>query len=505
MLNSVVFSDEIALWWDRAEFDGAPAYKLYVDGAPYAECERTHYTFSDLLPDRVYKICIEGVFPSGKTVKRTKEVKTSEQKARIDVTAAPYLAVGDGKTVNTAAIQRALDDCTEGQYVYFPSGIFMSGALDVHSNSELYFEEGAVLRGTANAEDYLPKIRSRFEGAEMLCYRSLLNLGKLDSGGGYNCKNVILRGKGAVIGGGKPLATAMLEAERHALGDFLKENAEYVKTCENADTVPGRVRGRLINMSNCENVVISGLKAGYSPSWNIHFIYSKDIVTLGCEIYSANLYGEDGSLLAEQVWNGDGWDPDSSENCAVFGTVFNTGDDCIAIKSGKNPEGNLINRPTKNIYVFDCTVVGGHSLSVGSEMSGGVENVFVWDCDLRNSFYGAQIKGTRKRGGYVKNVHISDSVIPSFYVRSVTYNDDGEGAKVPPVFSGFYLDDVTLTGTEVTPDGGREYVLLCGFDGDEHRVRDVRLHGVRFVGADKSEAIKTEFADVPELTDISFV
>lgn len=503
MLNTIAFSDEITLWWDPSEFNKADSYSLYIDGAFHSSTNKTHITFTDLLPDRLYTVVIEALSEPCGTVKKI-QVKTSAQKRRIDVTKAPYLAVGDGKTVNTAAIQRAIDDCTEDSLVYFPAGIFLTGALDVHSDSEIYLEENAVLRGTANAEDYLPKIKSRFEGTEMMCYRSLLNMGRLDSRGGTNCKNIILRGRGAVIGGGKPLATAMLEAERRALATFLAENAEYVKTCENADTIPGRVRGRLINMSNCEGVVMSGLKMGYGPAWNIHFVYSKDIVTFGCEIYSADLYAKDGEQIAEKVWNGDGWDPDSSENCAVFGTVFNTGDDCIAIKSGKNPEGNIIGRPTRNVYIFDCSIVGGHSMSIGSEMSGGVENVFIWDCDLRNSFDGAQIKGTRKRGGYVKNVHITDSVIPSFYVRSVTYNDDGIGAETPPVFSGFYLDGVTLTGTELTPGGEKEYVLLSGFEEEAHRVKDVHLSRVRFVGADRSTAIKTEYADSVHLSDISF-
>ena len=122
---------------------------------------------------------------------------------------------------------------------------------------------------------------------------------------------------------------------------FLDNNADYVKTCENENTLPGRVRGRLINMSNCQNVVTSGITMQFGPAWNIHMIYSKDITTCGCKIVSKG------------VWNGDGWDPDSSENCVVFNTEFRTHDDAIAIKSGKNPEGNVINRPTKNVYIFN--------------------------------------------------------------------------------------------------------------------------------------------------------
>lgn len=506
MFNTIIFEDEITLWWDEYEFSKqASKYVLYLDGVYCGETDKTHYTFGDLSADRAYRVCVEAYVGAELTVKKEYEYKTKTAKKRIDVTKAPYNAVGDGKTVNTAALQKALDDCTENDCVYIPQGEFLSGALNVHSDTEIYFAEGALLKGTATVEDYLPKIKSRFEGTEMMCYRSLLNLGELDHTAGYNCKNVALRGKGTIYGGGRALAVAVIEVEKELLKEYMEKNAEYVKTCENLDTIPGRARGRLINMSNCENVILSGLTMGYGPSWNIHFVYSKNIVTYNCFIRSNVLKDEAGNMLIDRVWNGDGWDPDSSEDCVIFDTKFATGDDCIAIKSGKNPEGNIVNKPTKNVYVFDCVTIDGHSVAIGSEMSGGVENVRIWDCDLKNCGMGVQVKAAKKRGGYVKNLYVSNCEMKTIYVRSgVVYNNDGEGAPHPPVFSDYYYENVTLYG-RVAENGQREYVLISGFDEKGYELKNVRFNGIRFVGTNEESAIIQENVESVEWTNVEYI
>lgn len=508
MLRSVIFYDEITLWWDKSEFAReAELYKLYIDGKYAGDSVKTHYTFPSLDSEKEYCIVIEA-YVSEKLVASGRYVfKTHPRRNRVDVTASPYNAVGDGKTLNTEAIQRALDALSAYEYLYIPEGVFLTGALDVKSGVEIYLDEGAVLLGSARREDYLPKIKSRFEGTEMECYRSLLNLGVLDhTNYGFSCENVSLRGRGTVFGGGRPLANDMLEYEKAQLREFMEKNADYVKTCENFDTIPGRARGRLINMSNCKNVVMSGLTMGYGPAWNIHFVYSKDIVTYGCTVCSNEMTDADGNVIMERVWNGDGWDPDSSEDCAVFDTVFRTGDDCVAIKSGKNPEGNKVNRPTRNIYVFDCVAEDGHSVSIGSEMSGGVENVYIWDSDLEDCYYGVQVKGTKKRGGYVKNLYVYDSVIPSVFVRSVKYNDDGEGSPTPPVFSGYHFDNVDIVGTlQHKGQKIKDYVYLCGFDEEGYHLSDVSFNNVRIVDVEGDSAIKAQYTDNIVWKNVSYV
>jgi polygalacturonase len=508
MLKSILFFDEITLWWDKAEFSRkADLYKFYLDTRYVGDTTKTHCTFSCLDADKEYTVRIEAFVKGSLVTAKEYSYKTKPSKKRIDATLPPYNAVGDGKTLNTKALQTAIDALGEDEYLYIPKGVFLTGALDLKSGVEIYLEEGAVLQGSQSREDYLPKIWSRFEGAELECYRSLLNLGVLDHNNyGYTCENVSLRGKGTIFGGGRPLATDIIEYERVQLKEFMEKNADYVKTCENLNTIPGRARGRLINMSNCKNIVLSGLTMGYGPSWNIHFVYSKDIITYGCVVCSNKQEDSEGNIIREGVWNGDGWDPDSSEDCVVFDTVFRTGDDCIAIKSGKNPEGNKVNRPTKNVYIFDCVMEDGHSVSIGSEMSGGVENVQIWDSDLTDCYCGVQVKGTKKRGGYVKGLCVFDSVIPAVFVRSVKYNDDGEGFDVPPVFSGYRFENLDIMGS--LQHGGqkiKDYVCLCGFDEEGYHLTDVSFDNIRIFDAEEAIALKLQYTDNLSWNNVSYV
>ncbi len=356
-----------------------------------------------------------------------------------------------------------------------PAGTYLTGGLHLHSHMELYLDEGAVLQGSSKPEDYLPRIHSRFEGTEMECYQGLLNMGVLDHTSGPNCEDIVIRGKGSILGGGYDLAWATIESERERLKNYLEENKALVATCENNNTIPGRVRGRLINMSNCKNIRISGLTLGEGASWNIHMVYSENIITDHC------------TFRSKGIWNGDGWDPDSSVNCTLFACNFYTEDDSVAIKSGKNPEGNKISRPTKHIRVFDCYSAFGHGICMGSEMSGGIEDIKIWDCNLENSSYGIEIKGTRKRGGYIRNVEVRDCIVPCLTVHSVLYNDDGIGAKEPPVFENYFYERVVVTGKGLFTEGWKDKIPLelRGFDKEEHAVRNVCFKDVKISGAER--------------------
>ena len=427
-LFASVSDTSLTLWWDQPEKSPADAeYTVCVNGEA-ASTRRTHYTLTGLAPDTE---CHAGVTMNGEEVGSI-DIRTLPAPKRLS--ALDFGAVGDGRTLNTRALQDAIDHCGPGEELVIPEGIYLTGALRLHSDMKLYLAKGAVLQGTDDPADYLPKIPSRFEGTEMECYQSLLNLGEMNHAEGPNCRNVWIWGEGTVSGGGQKLALNIIEAERARLKDAIAALGDKVKEYENDNTIPGRARGRLINLSNCENVRITGLTLQNGASWNVHMLYSRGIVTDHCVFRS------------EDVWNGDGWDPDSSEDCTLFASEFHTGDDSVAIKSGKNPEGNRINRPTRRIRVFDCRSEYGLGVAIGSEMSGGVEDVKIWHCDLANSLYGVQIKGTKKRGGYVKNISVRDSVLSRFLCCAVKYNDDGEGSPVPPVFSDMVCERVHLTG-----------------------------------------------------------
>jgi len=472
-INYFVTSNTITLYWDKTcSLPEDYCFGVYVDGLRIGESTKTHYTVKGLRPITSYKVQIslfgKGVeehFVSDEWV-----VVTGKAKKKIEVTASPYYAIGDGKIMNTVALQQAIDDCDEESVVYIPAGTFLTGSLRLHSDMELYLEEGAVLQGTANPEDYLPRIPSRFEGYGMECYSSLLNLGEMNHEDDYNCRNVMIHGKGTVASGGLALATNVINLEKVRIKNVLdslsdKERAEY----ETADTLPGRVRPKLVNMSNCQNIILSGLTFADGACWNIHMIYSDNIITHDCIVKSKG------------IWNGDGWDPDSSTNCTIFGTTFYTQDDSIAIKSGKNPEGNIINRLCEHIRIFDCVSVFGHGIAIGSEMSGGVRDVKIWDCDLENTRYGVEIKGTKKRGGFVRDIHVENCTVSRVLFHAVGYNDDGIGAEHPPLFENCSFKNLHILGEFAEYDDSKiacDAMELIGFDESGYEINNITFEDI---------------------------
>lgn len=471
MLESIVMSNSVVLYWDLPEnYEKGDVYIVKMAEKEIARTEKCHFEVNDLSEEKKYDFSVLMTDKDGNETKIGDiSCETEAPKKRIDISKAPYFAVGDGKTLNTAVIQKAIDDCKDGECVYIPAGDFMTGALRLHSNMELYLEKDAILHGTENVDDYKPKIKSRFEGIEMMCYSSLLNIGELDREKGYNCENVRICGKGTICGGGRPLAENVVEIETVLMEEEIKKLGDKIKEFETNKTMPGRVRPRLINVSSSKGITICGVTIMNGASWNVHMIYSDDIVTYGC------------TFRSENVWNGDGWDPDSSTNCTIFGCDFYTGDDSIAIKSGKNPEGNIINRPCEHIRVFDCVSHLGHGLTMGSEMSGGINDVRIWNCDFINSMFGVEIKGTKKRGGYVRNVSVRYCQASHLMLHSVGYNDDGIGAPTAPIFEDCVFENVRVTGFMC---GKKDVNMECdaievsGFDEPGRFVKNVRFKNI---------------------------
>lgn len=501
-MNYLIASDEICLYWEKPEFEEGQKviYHILVNGKEIGRTEKTHYTLMNLEPETVYEI--EVIMCSNENDKTSESfwresLQTQKQKKIIDVTQAPYCAVGDGKTMNTQALQKAFDDCKVDEMVYLPEGIYMTGTLRMHSNMELYLAENAVLQGTDVVEDYLPRIKSRFEGLEMECYSSLLNLGELDHTSGYNCENVVIRGKGTIASGGRTLAERVIKSERERLKDYLTSLGDKLGEYEKPETIPGRVRPRLINMSNARNIRLSDVTLKHGASWNVHMIYSDSIVTNNCTFHSVG------------VWNGDGWDPDSSTNCTIFNCTFYTHDDSIAIKSGKNPEGNVINRPTEHIRIFDCRSMRGLGIAMGSEMSGGIRDVEIWDCDLSGTIYGVEIKGTKKRGGFVRDVHVRDCIMPRIMFHSVGYNDDGIGALVPPVFEQCSFRNIYLSGKYQDHDSNWhtcDAIELRGFNVQGHYLTDILFENIQIESdEDGSYHISMKYCNKISLKNISCV
>lgn len=474
--------DSITIVWNKPrKYSEITGYRVYINGRSVSEREarKTYYEACHLKGDTEYSFCVEAVHTDGSAFKSpTLYARTRSDEKVIDVTCPPYHAIGDGITLDTKAIQAAIDDCPYGGTVLIPEGsVFLSGALDLKSHMTLKVE--GELKGSENPSDYLlpayewsdngigERIMSRFEGWELLCLRSLINVGRLNwrNRGEVTCEDVTIRGNGKISGGGTALQTASINMAKE-YGWKVGSTNEYLRS-----------RGFLINITQCRNVNLTGVHISDSPCWTVHMIYSDTVTTHGVEIVS-------------NIINGDGWDPDSSKNLMLFDSVIVTGDDCVAIKSGKNPEGDQVNIPTENIEIFDLNCTGGHGLAIGSEISGGINNIFIHDCKVRNTLYGLQLKGTEKRGGGITNLKIQDCLFNLLLIKSnVGYNADGDAAKDAPLFNNLTIRNVTV----------EKRIEIAGFnktDCHNHYVNNVLFEDI-VIGTDNDSpaSIALEYCD----------
>jgi exo-poly-alpha-galacturonosidase len=430
--------NSVTLLWDKQYGKDNIVYEISVDGKVNGSTSKTNYTVTNLLPGTSYTVQVR-VKDNKQEAKGLNVIKFKTASKGKIYNILDYGAKADTAIKNTRAIQAAINACTPGGTVYIPKGAFVSGALFLKSNMTLYIETGGVLKGSVAVEDYMPMILNRFEGWELKTYASLLNAGTLNRNGTYNIKNLRITGGGTIAGGGKRLGDAMIKASGI------------------------RSRGRLICLMNCQDVSLSNLTIKEPPCWTVHYIYSDNITCNNLNIITAG------------IRNGDGIDPDSSTDSYIFNCTFDTGDDCIAIKSGKNPEGFFVGKPTKNVRITDCDFKRGHGISIGSEMSGGVSDVLVQDCKAGALLHGMQIKGTKERGGYVKNVTVADCQLLQITVfSSVNYNNDGEAAPQVPTFEHFVFKNIDLSKASL-----KEPVIdINGFKDPAHRLKDVTFTNI---------------------------
>jgi polygalacturonase len=432
------------LWNKPIDYKTITGYDVYLNGSCVGYSKITNYTINGLKPNTNYSISIVAKDAKGKKSDNSKPitVKTKAQGKVFNIL--DYGAKPDSSIVNTQAIQKAIDACFFGGIVVIPSGTFISGALFLKSNMTLFIAKGGVLKGSLNIKDYLPFIKTRFEGWEFPAYASLITAGRLDQTGPYNVKNISIRGEGTISGGGALLSKTMAE--------------------NNANGIRGR--GRLICLMNCENVNIQGLAIEEPPCWTIHYTYSKNVTCNGLRI----------NTLTSKTPNGDGIDPDSSINSYIFNCTFSTYDDCIAIKSGKNPQGNKVGKPCENIYISNCNFIQGHSLAIGSEISGGIKNVQVIDCELGNLWFGLQVKTTQKRGGYVEDLLVKDCNLQLIkVVTSLPYNNDGESAPTLTRLRNFEFTNLIMTNAKTD----KPVIYLEGFSDTANYLENIRFKNIK--------------------------
>ncbi len=305
-------------------------------------------------------------------------------------------AVTGDKSRTSTAIAEAISEAGKigGGTVVIPEGEWLTGQVRLKSNVNLYLSKGALLVFSDDPADYLPAVHSSWEGLECYNYSPLIYA--------YECKNVAITGPGGIKAkmdlwkqwSNRP--PSHMESLKK-LYNMSQENVPVEKRRMANDTA--RLRPQFIQFNRSENILLDGFSITNSPFWTIHLYRSRDIVVRNLKI-KANGH------------NNDGLDPEMSQNILVENVIFDQGDDAIAIKSGRNPEGWRSQMPSRNLVVRNCTVKNGHQLiAIGSELSGGIENIFVDSCTVAadaKMFHMVFIKTNERMGGYVRNIYVQN-------------------------------------------------------------------------------------------------
>jgi len=303
--------------------------------------------------------------------------------------------VGD-KAKTTLAIAKAIAEANKigGATVVIPEGEWLTGQVHMKSYVNLHLNKRAVLLFDDNPNDYLPAVNTSWEGMECMNYSPLIYA--------WKCKNIAITGEGTIKAKMDLWKTWAGRPRPHmeSLKRLYNMSYQNVPTEERLmvnDTA--HLRPHLIQFNRCENIRLEGFSIVNSPFWTIHTYLSKNILLRKLNVYA---HGH----------NNDGFDPEMSQNILVENCIFDQGDDAIAIKSGRNQEGWRNKTPTKNLVIRNCIVKNGHQLiAIGSELSGGIENVYVHDCVVNEGakmFHVVFIKTNERMGGYVNNIYIKN-------------------------------------------------------------------------------------------------
>ncbi len=340
--------------------------------------------------------------------------------------------IGDGKTLNTEAFIKAFTDLEEhgGGTLLVPFGVWYTGPVVFKSNVNLHLDKGALILFSTNFDDY-PLIDGSFEGLITKRCQSPIS--------GSNLENIAITGEGAINGSGhiwRPLKRQKV-TEKHwkkviSSGGVLKRqdywfpSEKAVRGAELSDmnvprnldsnedweSVKDFLRPVMVSFVSCKNVYLQGVLFENSPSWNVHPLMCENVIL-------DNVFIRNPSYAQ----NGDGLDLESCKNAIIVNCTFDVGDDGICIKSGKDKEGRERGIPTENVIIENCKVFQGHGgFVVGSEMSGGVKNIKVNNCQFLGTDVGLRFKSRRGRGGVVENIYISNISMFDIVTESFRFN-----------------------------------------------------------------------------------
>jgi len=385
---------------------------------------------------------------------------------------------GNGIQSNTQAFADAIEHLSKrgGGHLIVPAGVWITGPIELKSNIDLHLEPEAILLFDSSRELY-PIIATSFEGQDTWRCESPIHAD--------GATNISITGGGVIDGNGqdwRPLKKSKVPSsqwkERIASGGVVNKKGDcwypsegYIKgegmadmnvppkdlTYEQLEEIKDFLRPVMISLRNCTNVLLEDCTFQNSPAWNIHPLLCTNLIVKNITVRNPS-YAQ----------NGDGIDIESCTNTVLVGSKFDVGDDGICIKSGKDKDGRDRGVPTKGLIVDDCTVYHGHGgFVVGSEMSGGVEDVKVSNCRFLGTDVGLRFKSKRGRGGVVKNIHISDIYMTDIVTETLLFDlfyggksaiealEDGPANKevevfevdeTTPSFRDIYINNVVCNG-----------------------------------------------------------
>jgi polygalacturonase len=353
-----------------------------------------------------------------------------------------YGAVEGGADICTAAIAKAVAACAAagGGRVVVPPGVYLTGPVHLRSGVNLHVAQGATLKFSTNPAHYLPAVFTRWEGMECMNYSPFIYA--------FEQRNIAVTGEGT-LDGQAGLSNWWPWKARTEYGwkkgdpGQVKARAQLIEMTAQGVAPEKRVFGdgsflrpQFIQPYRCENVLIQGVTIVNSPMWEIHPALCRNVTVRGVKVAS---HGP----------NNDGCNPESSTDVLIEGCRFDTGDDCIAIKSGRNEDGRRLKVPSENIIVRRCEMKDGHGgVTIGSEISGGCRNVWVEDCRMDSPHLDRvlRLKTNAARGGLIERVYMRNVTVGQVADAAVHvdfFYEEGEKGDYPPTVRHIEVERLT--------------------------------------------------------------
>lgn len=391
-------------------------------------------------------------------------------------------AVPGGDALNTRAIEAAIKTCSEqgGGRVLVPPGIWLTGPVHFRSRIDLHLEEGAELRFSPNPAHYLPVVYQQRGGVRCYNYSPFIYA--------RDCVGIALTGKGILNGQGQNWWPWVLN--QPGMEDLFKANAERVPVEKRVYGTPDQgVRPPFFQAIDCRDVLLEGVTFRNSPSWTVHPVWCENLTIRRVSIENPkHVQRKNGRGFGN---NTDGIDPDGCRNVLIEDCLVNTGDDGICLKSGRDQDAWEVGRACENVLIRRCRVLTGHGgFVIGSEMSAGVRNVLVQDCEFDGTDVGVRIKTVPGRRGVIQNIQIERIQMKNIRHQAivVTKRYNGNSLDKPsdapegmPAIRDVLMRDLTCDSTRIAMD----------FSGlPSYPVRNITLENIA-IGASETGRIES--------------